>query len=180
MCLKKTEIEPTAWRKKAPIPLDGIRTCTPGIRAHRYSDYTTRAGTPHVSRNKHFRHSPPAPSWNTSMHNETLQVLSAGPRLPPGVCKDLRWVWRAMSKKDEDRSNGMSEKSAHFPWRDSNLYLLDTRPSCFWLHQESRNASRQSKQIPQTLTHQLHRETQACVTKHSNSHPSPAMKVKVS
>ena len=54
------------------IPLDGIRTCTfaspcskfdandstSGIRAHRASDYNTRSGTPRVSRNKHFRHSP--------------------------------------------------------------------------------------------------------------------------
>ena len=41
-----------------PIPLNGVRTCTSGIRAHRSSDYTTRAGTPRISRNKHFRHSP--------------------------------------------------------------------------------------------------------------------------
>ena len=40
------------------IALDGIRTCTSGIRAHRASDYTTMAGTPRVSRNKHFRHPP--------------------------------------------------------------------------------------------------------------------------
>ena len=41
-----------------PIPLDGIRTCTSGIRAHRASGYTTRVRLPRVSRNKHFRHSP--------------------------------------------------------------------------------------------------------------------------
>ena len=47
-----------------------------------------------------------------------------------------------------------------------------TLPSCFRLHQESRHASRQSnsKQTLRTLTHQLHRETQACITKHSNSY----------
>ena len=45
-------------REKVPIPLDGIRICTFGIRAHRASDDTTRAGTPRVSRNKHFGHSP--------------------------------------------------------------------------------------------------------------------------
>ena len=41
-----------------PISLDGIRTCTSGIRAHRASDYTTRVRPPRVSRNKHLRHSP--------------------------------------------------------------------------------------------------------------------------
>ena len=39
----------------------------------------------------------------------------------------------------------------------------------FRLHHESRHASRQSKQTPQTLTHQRQRETQACIMKHSNS-----------
>ena len=55
---ERRKIELTLWGKTVPIPLDGIRTCTSGIRAHRASDYTTRAGTPRVSRNKHFRHSP--------------------------------------------------------------------------------------------------------------------------
>ena len=41
-----------------PIALDGIRTCISGIRAHCASNCTTTAGTPPVSRNKHFRHSP--------------------------------------------------------------------------------------------------------------------------
>ena len=41
-----------------PIALDGIRTCISGIHAHSASDCTTTAGTPPVSRNKHFRHSP--------------------------------------------------------------------------------------------------------------------------
>ena len=41
-----------------PIALDGIRTCISGIRAHSASDCTTTTGTPPVSRNKHFRHSP--------------------------------------------------------------------------------------------------------------------------
>ena len=55
---KRRKIELTAWGKKVPIPFDGILTCTSGIRAHRASDYTMRAGTPRVSRNKYFRHSP--------------------------------------------------------------------------------------------------------------------------
>ena len=33
-------------------------------------------------------------------------------------------------KKTKDRADGMSEKSARSPRRDSNLYLWDTRPSC--------------------------------------------------
>ena len=57
-CQSRRKIEPTVWRKKVPIALDGIRTCISGIRAHSASDCTTKAGTPPVSRNKHFRHSP--------------------------------------------------------------------------------------------------------------------------
>ena len=44
------------------------------------------------------------------------------------------------------------------------------RPSCFRLHHESRHPSRLSKQTLQTLIRQLHRETQSCITKHSNSY----------
>ena len=57
VCQRKTKDRADGMREKVPIPLDGIRTCTSGIRAHRASDYTTRAGTPRVSRNKHIRHS---------------------------------------------------------------------------------------------------------------------------
>ena len=55
--------------------------------------------------------------------------------------------------KTKDRADDMREKSAHSPWRDLNLSLWNTRPSCFRLHHESRHASRQSKQTLQTLTH---------------------------
>ena len=59
VCVReRRKIELTIWGKKVPIPLDGIRTCTSGIRTHRASDYTARAGTSRVSRKKHFRHSP--------------------------------------------------------------------------------------------------------------------------
>ena len=64
----------------------------------------------------------------------------------------------------------MSEKSAHSHWRDWDLYLWNTHPLCFPLHHESRRASHQFKQTPQTLTHQLHRETQACIMKDSDSY----------
>ena len=46
------------WGEKVPIHLNGIQTCISGIRADRASDYTTRAGTPRVSSNKYFSHSP--------------------------------------------------------------------------------------------------------------------------
>ena len=62
-------------------------------------------------------------------------------------------------RKTKDRADGMKEKSAHSPRRDSNLYLCDTRPPCFQLHHEGRHASHQSKQTLQTLTRQLDRET---------------------
>ena len=58
VCQRKTKDRADGKRKKVPIPLDGIRTCTSGIRAHRAFDYTTRVRPPRVSRNKHFRHSP--------------------------------------------------------------------------------------------------------------------------
>ena len=59
VCVReRRKIELTVWGKKVPIALDGIRTCISGIRAHTASDCTTTAGTPPVSRNKHFRHSP--------------------------------------------------------------------------------------------------------------------------
>ena len=58
VCQRKTKDRADGMRKKVPIPLDGIRTCTSGIRAHCASDYTTRVRPPCVSRNKHFRHSP--------------------------------------------------------------------------------------------------------------------------
>ena len=59
-------------------------------------------------------------------------------------------------------------KKCPFPQRDSNLCLWDAHPSCLRLHQESRHTSRDLTQTLQTLTHQLHHETQACITKHSN------------
>ena len=41
-------------------------------------------------------------------------------------------------RKTKDRADGMREKSAHCPQRDSNLYLWDTRPPCCRLHHEGR------------------------------------------
>ena len=42
-------------------------------------------------------------------------------------------------RKTKDRADGMKEKSAHCPRRDSNLYLWDTRPLCFQLHHDGRH-----------------------------------------
>ena len=58
VCQRMTKDRAYGMRKKVLIPLDEIRACISGIRAHRASDCTTTAGTPPVSRNKHFRHSP--------------------------------------------------------------------------------------------------------------------------
>ena len=59
VCVReRRKIELTVSGKKVPIALDENRTCISGIRAHSASDCTTTAGTPPVSRNKNFRHSP--------------------------------------------------------------------------------------------------------------------------
>ena len=74
-CQRKTKDGADSESEKVHFPLDRIRNCTSGICAQRASDYTTRAGTLLVSLSKHFTH-PPAPSWNTSMRCDTLQLLS--------------------------------------------------------------------------------------------------------
>ena len=58
VCQRKTKDRADGVREKVPIALDGIRTCISGIRGHSASDCTTTAGTPSISRVKHFRHSP--------------------------------------------------------------------------------------------------------------------------
>ena len=65
----------------------------------------------------------------TIMH-ETLQLLSAGPRRQASARTSAESD-EACQRKTKDRADGMREKSAHCPRRDSNLYLWDTRPSCF-------------------------------------------------
>ena len=44
VCQRKTKDRADGMREKVPIALDGIRTCTSGIRAHRAADYTTKVG----------------------------------------------------------------------------------------------------------------------------------------
>ena len=58
VCQRQTKDRADGMSEKVPIPLDGIRTCTSGIRAICPSDNTKRAGMPRVSSNKHYRHSP--------------------------------------------------------------------------------------------------------------------------
>ena len=89
VCLSEKD-ERQSWGhagKKVPISLDRIRTCTSGIRAHRASDYTTRAGTPRVSRNKHFRHSPTS---SIVKHKHALRNTPTPICGTATVCKDLR------------------------------------------------------------------------------------------
>ena len=49
VCQRKTKDRADGMREKSAHSLNGIRTCTSEIRAHRACDYTTRAGTPRVS-----------------------------------------------------------------------------------------------------------------------------------
>ena len=65
-----------------PIPLDGIRTCTAGIRAHRASDYTTRVRPHRVSRSKHFRHSPGMCVHNMPCAQYKKRILQNFPSSP--------------------------------------------------------------------------------------------------
>ena len=128
-----------------PIALDGIRTCTSGIRAHRASNYTKRVGPPRVSRNEHFRHSPASSTAKQLCMKHSHSY--AGPRRQASARTSAESD-EGCQRKTKDRPDGMREKNAHFPRRDSNLYLWDTRPPCFRLHHEGRLASRQSKQTP--------------------------------
>ena len=74
-------------------------------------------------------------------------LMSAGQDGDEGVLDFSKFVCVCMcvcvcvcvcQRKTKDRADGMSEKSAHCPRRDSNLYLWDTRPPCCRLHHEGR------------------------------------------
>ena len=71
--------------------------------------------------------------------------------------------------KDIYIADGMSEKNAHSPYEIRTCHS-GIRAHPFRLYYESRHTSRQFEQTLQTLTHQLHRETQACMATHSNSY----------
>ena len=76
-----------------PVPLG----YTPIVRPIKPREHARLASGESNTLDTHF----PAPLWNTSMHYETLKLLSVGLRLPPGVCTDLRWVGRGVPQKDE-------------------------------------------------------------------------------
>ena len=91
VCQRKTKDRADGMREKVPIPLDGIRTCTSGIRAHRASDYTTRIRPPRVSWNKHFRHSPVSSTAKQSCMKHC-------------VCMCVRaLVWRKERERERER-----------------------------------------------------------------------------
>ena len=127
-----------------PFALNAIRTCTSVLRAHRACDYTTRVRPHRVSQNKHFSHSPVSSTVKQSCM-KTLQLLSAGLRRQASARTSAESD-EACQRKTKYRADGMREKSAFRPRRDSNLYLWDTRPPCFRLHYEGQSASHQSKQ----------------------------------
>ena len=93
---------------------------------HSASDCTTTAGTPPVSRNEHFRHSPVSSivkqscmkHSNSYLRDRDVKQLQ-GPPLSRTRCVRER-------RKIELTVRG--KKSAHCPRRDSNPYLWDTRP----------------------------------------------------
>ena len=94
-------------------------------------------------------------SFHCSQHHLVLCIA----RFIADLCVYVCVCVCVCQRKTKDRADGMREKSAHCPRRDSNLFLWDTRPSCFQLHHDGRHASHQSKQTLQTLTRQLDRET---------------------
>ena len=119
-----------------PIALDGIRTCTFRIRAHRAADYTTKVGPASRQSKRTLKHSPVSSTAKQSCM-KTLQLLSAGPRRQASARTSAESE-EACQRKTKDGADGMRGKSAHCPRRDSNLYLWDTRPPCCRLHHEGR------------------------------------------
>ena len=141
-----------------PIALGEIRTCSSGICTHFASDYTLTAGTPPVSRNKHFRHSPVSSIARETVMHETPQLLSEGARHQASARTSAESD-EACQRETKDKADGMRERRGHCLRRVLNLYVWDTRPLCYRLHHDGRHTFRQSKQTLQTLTRQLDRET---------------------
>ena len=78
---------------------------------------------------------------HTKLHSSKCVCVRACVRACMYVCVCV------CQRKTKDRADGIREKSARYPRRDSNLYLWDTCPSCFRLHHEGRHTSRQSKHL---------------------------------
>ena len=99
---------------------------------------------------------------------KTLQLLSVGPRRQASARTSAESE-EACQRKTKDRADGMREKSAHCPRRDSNLYLWDTRPPCCRLHHEGR--ARLASAETNTLdTHPSAPPRNNHAWKHSNSY----------
>ena len=65
-------------------------------------------------------------SAKTGINVEEVRKLQEGNRERERECACV--CVRVCQRKTKDRADGMREKSAHCPRRDSNLYLWDTRP----------------------------------------------------
>ena len=70
--------------------------------------------------------------------NDVVAVKKVSLLLASPVCVYVCVCVCVCQRKTKDRADGMREKSALCPRRDSNLYLWDTRPPCCRLHHEGR------------------------------------------
>ena len=91
VCQRKTKDRADGMREKVPIALDGIRTCISGIHAHSASDCTTTAGTPRVSRMKHFRHPPVSSIAKQSCMKDSNSYLRECVCVQLGAVKLVLW-----------------------------------------------------------------------------------------
>ena len=119
MSHKKTKGRADGMSEKVSIPVNGIRTCTSGIHAHRASNYTTRVG-------------PPPPP--TRQSKQTLQTLThqlyretqAFRNSPTPVCVCVcLWsvdlvLWSFYNKKD---TLSMGRKPLSLLW----VFMLNTQ-----------------------------------------------------
>ena len=75
-------------REKVPIALDGIRTCTSGIRAHRAADYTTKVGPASRQSKRTLQ------TLTRQLHRETIMLENTPTPIcgtaTSSICKDLR------------------------------------------------------------------------------------------
>ena len=104
--------------KKCPLPSTGFEPVPLGYAPTVLLITPRRLGPPRVSRNEHFRHSPVSSTAKQSCM-KTLQLLSAGPRRQASARTSAESD-EACQRKTKDRADGMREKSAHCPRRDSN------------------------------------------------------------
>ena len=84
---------------------DGILTCHSEISVHHASDYTTKAGTPSVRSNKHFRHSP------TSSIVKPKHALRNTPTPISGTVTAIRRLRRPLLCRDEACQRKMKDRA---------------------------------------------------------------------